>query len=66
MSILIIHVSAGSNYANFVPFEVSKGDSLSVGEGGTVSVSVPRDLRGRSEIVVFLSQEPVRGKLLPV
>ena len=40
-------------------FEVSKK------EGGTgqevIEVTIPRELRGRSEIVVFISEQPVEG-----
>ena len=34
---------------------------LSSEGGGVISVTVPRNLRGRSEILVFLADQPVRG-----
>jgi hypothetical protein len=58
-----------------VRFDVRKGEvastssSSSAGgaakDGGTagdvIIVNVPRELRGRSEIIVYLSEKPVRG-----
>ena len=52
---------AGSLYAGVVMFEVQKGTGVSEGSGGVISVTVPRELRGRSEIAVFLSEVPVKG-----
>ena len=44
-------------------FEVSKK------EGGTgqevIEVTIPRELRGRSEIAVFISDQPVKGLFGP-
>lgn len=50
----------GSSYAQLVPFELRKG---SEGSGEILTVIVPQELRGRSEVVVFLSDRPVRGIL---
>lgn len=52
---------AGSQYAGVVTFEVQKGEGLERGTGEIVSVTIPRELRGRSEIAVFLSKLPVKG-----
>ena len=52
---------AGSQYTGVVMFEVQKGTGLGEGSGGVISVTVPRELRGRSEIAVFLSEVPVKG-----
>ncbi len=40
-------------------FEVRKQE-MGVGEG-VVEVVVPQELRGRSEIIVFLSRQPIQG-----
>ena len=52
---------AGSLYTQSVQFEVHKGTEES---DDILSVIVPQELRGQSEIVVFLSDSPVRGKLI--
>ena len=54
---------AGSQYAGVVTFEVQKGEGLEGKSGKIVSVTIPRELRGRSEIAVFLSELPVKGTL---
>ena len=67
--------SAGSTYIHsggVVRFDVRKGGvGTSSSAGGAakdsataadvIVVNVPRELRGRSEIIVFLSEKPVRG-----
>ena len=50
---------AGSQYLSFMPFEVHKGSEEQNSEA--LSVTIPRELRGRSEIVVFLCRRPIRG-----
>ena len=67
-------LTAGSTYSGgAVRFDVRKGESSSSAGGSgnakegvskaadVIVVSVPRELRGRSEILVFLSDKPVRG-----
>lgn len=49
---------AGS-YMRPMFFEVRKQE-MGVGEG-VVEVVVPQELRGRSEIIVFLSRQPIQG-----
>ena len=49
---------AGSPYIQVATFEVYKGEGVS---SEAISVKIPRELRGRSEILVFLSNKPVRG-----
>ena len=56
---LLLPIIAGSQYLSFMPFEVHKGSQEQDSEA--VSVTVPRELRGRSEIVVFLCERPIRG-----
>jgi mediator of RNA polymerase II transcription subunit 17 len=49
--------SAGSLYTQSVQFEVHKGTE---GSGNILSVVVPQELRGQSEIIIFLADKPVR------
>ena len=52
-------------------FDVRKGEVTSFTAGGAakdggtatdvIVVNVPRELRGRSEIIIFLSEKPIRG-----
>ena len=44
-------------------FDVSKSETSTGGVSGSgvLRVNVPRDLRGRSEIIVFVSDKPVLG-----
>ena len=37
-------------------------DSGTAADADVIIVNVPRELRGRSEIIVYLSEKPVRGK----
>ena len=56
---------AGSLYTQSVQFEVHKGvegSSDDTGSGDILSVVVPQELRGKSEVVIFISDEPVRGE----
>lgn len=43
-------------------FEVHKREGLGTDLGNILSITIPRELRGRSEVVVFISDKPVRGK----
>lgn len=45
-------------YTQSVQFEIHKGNKES---GDILSVVVPQELRGRSEVVIFLSNVPVKG-----
>ena len=67
-------LSAGSTYSGgVVRFDVRKGDLNTPMGGGAdakdslsrpadvIAVTVPRELRGRSEILVFLSDKPIQG-----
>ena len=47
--------AAGSLYAHPAWFEVHKGDSEEI------RVVIPRELRGRSEVLVYLHDNPVKG-----
>ena len=59
---LYIFLPAGSQYGSAATFEVHKG--LEEGNKREVmSVTIPHELRGRSEILVFLGDRPVRGDL---
>ena len=60
---------AGSSYSGTVSFDVIKhkpkeaGSSVSADSASdAIGVTIPRELRGRSEVLVFLSPEPVRGQ----
>ena len=44
-------------------FEVHKREGLGTDLGNILSITIPRELRGRSEVVVFISDKPVRGKV---
>lgn len=61
---------AGSSYFGSTSFDVTKTrlkDPETVSEPSSdattdaISVTIPRELRGNSEILIFLSPEPVRG-----
>ncbi|KAL5463643.1 hypothetical protein EMCRGX_G032558 [Ephydatia muelleri] len=41
-------------------FEVHKREGLGIDLGNILSITIPRELRGRSEVVVFISDKPVR------
>uniref|UniRef100_A0A1X7SM99 Uncharacterized protein n=1 Tax=Amphimedon queenslandica TaxID=400682 RepID=A0A1X7SM99_AMPQE len=49
--------SADSLYAQSVQFEVHKGIE---GTNDILSVVVPQELRGRSEVVIFLADRPIK------
>lgn len=49
---------AGSLYAQSVQFEVHKGIENT---NDILSVVVPQELRGRSEVVIFLADRPIKG-----
>ena len=51
-------ITAGSLYAQSVQFEVHKGIE---GTNDILSVVVPQELRGRSEVVIFLADRPIKG-----
>ena len=56
---------AGSTYSGTVSFDVSKYSSgASADSAATISVTIPREFRGKSEVLVFLSPEPVQGTVL--
>ena len=53
-------------------FDVRKGEVASLSSAGAAAkdsgiatdvivVNIPRELRGRSEIIVYLSEKPIRG-----
>ncbi len=52
-------LSAGS-YIRPVFFEVRKSET-GCGQQDVVEVVVPQELRGRSEIIVVISQQPIKG-----
>ena len=64
--------STGSTFGSgLVKFDVRKGDVSSssksakggvVKPGEVIAVNIPRELRGRSEILVYLSDKPIRGE----
>ena len=54
-------IPAGSLYTQSVQFEIHKGNK---GSGDILSVVVPQELRGRSEVVIFLSNVPVKGNYI--
>lgn len=45
-------------YAQSVQFEVHKGIENT---NDILSVVVPQELRGRSEVVIFLADRPIKG-----
>ncbi len=53
---LCLSSPAAGSYKRPVFFEVRKREG-----GGVVEVVVPQELRGKSEIAVFLSPQPVEG-----
>ena len=57
-SLLSLFIAAGSLYAQSVQFEVHKGTE---GTNDILSVVVPQELRGRSEVVIFLADRPIKG-----
>ena len=59
--VIIICSVAGSLYTQAVQFEVRKGTETS---GNILSVIVPQELRGRSEVVIFLADKPVKGTVV--
>lgn len=68
--VIIINNPAGSAYIGAVPFDVTKHKPSEAGTGtpadsatDVIAVTIPREWRGRSEVLVFLSPEPVRGQL---
>lgn len=48
-------------YVPSVSFEVHKGDRAGGKEGEVARVTIPWELRGRSEIIIFLADRPIRG-----
>lgn len=46
--------------ASALQFEVHKQEGLGGEPGNILSITIPRELRGRSELVVFISDKPVR------
>ena len=56
--LLSLFIRAGSLYAQSVQFEVHKGIE---GTNDILSVVVPQELRGRSEVVIFLADRPIKG-----
>ena len=63
---------AGSAYhhSSSVSFDVTKStprdtETSSKAAADVISVAVPRELRGRSEVLVFISPQPVQGMCSP-
>ena len=77
LSLSLSLLAAGSTYSSgVVKFDVRKGvvtpstshAGVAAKEGlsnpaDVIVVTVPRELRGRSEILVFLSEKPIQGGL---
>ena len=69
--ITYVGLAAGSTYVTIssVSFDVTKSRPRGDGEAtapansdtDVISVTIPRELRGRSEVLVFLSPQPVQG-----
>ena len=65
---LSISSLAGSTYCGPVPFDVCKRkpneETVSADSAkDVISITIPREWRGSSEILVFLSLQPVQGWL---